>query len=141
MPPADVVLDTDIASRFQKGPAPAWAIPHLLGARTWLTFVTVGELTKWMEVRRWGARRRGELDRWIAARPVLPYDRRIARAWGELAAAAQHRGRPRPQNDTWIAACCIHHGIPLMTGNAKDFRDFADHDGLLLLTDPAHPNA
>lgn len=132
MPYGDVVLDTDIASRIHKGGAPSWVPPLVAGARTWLTFMTVGELVKWSEARRWGERRRAELQRWIADRPILPYDRQVAGRWGQLAAAAERRGRPRPQNDTWIAACCIHHGIPLITGNAKNFRDFAAHDGSIL---------
>lgn len=64
---------------------------------------------------------------------MIPYDAEVARAWGRLAAGAQRRGRPRPQNDTWIAACCIHHGVPLLTLNQPDFEDFRAHDGLLLL--------
>lgn len=80
---------------------------------------TVGELWKWAEVRSWGAASRDRLSTWIARRPVLPYDDEVARAWGRLAAGAQRRGRPRPQNDTWIAACCIRHGVPLITLNAK----------------------
>ena len=56
--------------------------------------------------------------------------------WGRLAARAQLRGRPRPQNDTWIAACCVRHDVPLVTLNIKDFRDYAEHDGLRLLGEP-----
>lgn len=129
---ADVVLDTDIASAFQKGRAPDWAVRHVIGARVWLTFVTVGELWKWAEIRSWGSPRRGQLETWLTARPVIPYDTEVARTWGRLAAGAQRRGRPRPQNDTWIAACCVHHGVPLLTLNDRDFRDFSEHDGLLL---------
>src|SRR5437879_1444633 len=44
------------------------------------------------------------------------------------------RGRPRPQNDMWIAACCIRHGLPLVTLNTKDFADFSRYDGLVLLS-------
>jgi predicted nucleic acid-binding protein len=47
---------------------------------------------------------------------------------------AQRRGRPRPLNDTWIAACCIKGGLPLLTLNRRDFADFAEHDGLVLLS-------
>lgn len=130
---ADVVIDTDVASLLQKRRAPSWVDRHLAGARVWLTFVTVAELAKWAEVRGWGAASRGRLDAWIAQRPVVPYDSGIARMWGRLAAAAQRRGRPRPQNDTWIAACCIHHRVPLVTLSTKDFADFASHDGLILL--------
>jgi toxin FitB len=44
------------------------------------------------------------------------------------------RGRPRPLNDTWIAACCIEGGLPLITLNRRDFADFAEHNGLVLLS-------
>jgi predicted nucleic acid-binding protein len=50
---------------------------------------------------------------------------KVARVWGEMSAYAQRRGRPRPQNDTWIAACCLAFEIPLATLNVKDFEDFA----------------
>jgi predicted nucleic acid-binding protein len=52
---------------------------------------------------------------------------------GEITTAAQRRGRPRPFNDSWIAACCIEGGLPLLTLNRRDFADFAEHDGLVLL--------
>jgi hypothetical protein len=35
------------------------------------------------------------------------------------------RGRPRPVNDTWVAACCLVHGIAMATFNVKDYTDFA----------------
>lgn len=38
-----------------------------------------------------------------------------------------------PQNDSWIAACCLTYGAPLATLNRKDFRDFAEHEGLILV--------
>ena len=64
---------------------------------------------------------------------VLPYDNRVAIRWGELQANAQLRGRPRPVNDSWIAACCLVRGLPLATFNIKDFTDFAEHEGLELV--------
>ena len=130
---ADVVIDTDVASVLQKGRAPDWVHRHLVGARVWLTFVTVAELWKWAEVRSWGERTRSGLETWISGRPVIPYDEEVARTWARLAAGAQRRGRPRPHNDTWIAACCLRHGLALVTLNKKDFTDFAEHDGLILL--------
>ncbi|MGH3238337.1 MAG: hypothetical protein ACRDOH_34780 [Streptosporangiaceae bacterium] len=54
---------------------------------------------------------------------------------GELAGQAQLRGRPRPQNHAWIAACCLRHQMPLVTLNTADFEDFAEHHGLVLLGD------
>ncbi len=130
---ADIAIDTDVASSLQKGAEPAWVRDHVVGSRTWLTFVTVGELSKWARVRGWSEVKQARLHGWIAMRPVIPYDREIARTWGGLAGNAQRRGRPRPQNDTWIAACCIQLGVPLITLNRKDFTDFATHKGLVLL--------
>ena len=64
---------------------------------------------------------------------LLPFDEVVAIRWGELQANAQLRGRPRPVNDSWIAACCLVHGIPLAAFNTKDFTDYAEHDGLSLI--------
>lgn len=132
---ADVVIDTDVASVLQKGRAPAWVNRRIAGQRVWLTFVTVGELWTWAEARSWGTTNRVRLTAWVARRPLIPFDDEVARTWARLAASAQQRGRPRPQNDTWIAACCIRHGLPLITLNTKDFEDFARDDGLVLLGD------
>lgn len=134
---ADVVIDTDVASLLLKGREPDWVGAALLGATVWLTFVTIGELAKWAEVRSWGPPARRRLDTWVADRPVIPYDGEVALVWGHLAGAAQLRGRPRPQNDTWVAACCVRHGVPLLTLNTKDFVDFVAHDRLVLLQPPA----
>jgi hypothetical protein len=98
-----------------------------------LTFVTVGELTQWAELRQWGPRNREMLDSWLADKPVIPAGKSVAVVWGELSAAATRRGRPRPVNDTWIAACCIAYGVPFATLNVKDFADFAVHAGLSLV--------
>jgi toxin FitB len=84
-------------------------------------------------MRQWGGPRRAELTSSLAARPTLPYTDDVARTWGEISAHAARRGRPRPQNDTWIAACCLVYGLPLATLNIKDFEDFAEHEGLVLL--------
>jgi predicted nucleic acid-binding protein len=52
-----------------------------------------------------------------------------------VAGAAPGRGRPRPQNDTWIAACCLRYQVPLVTLNTADFSDFAAHHSLVLLSE------
>jgi len=53
---------------------------------------------------------------------------------GQLSVEAERRGRARPINDTWIAACCLVADLPLATLNLKDFEDFAEHDGLRLIS-------
>jgi hypothetical protein len=104
----------------------------LIGKTVCITFVTLGELTKWTLVRNWGPTRLAGLEAWRQHVTLLPFNRTVATTWGALQARGQLRGRPRPVNDTWIAACCVVERLPLATFNTKDFQDFADHDGLEL---------
>lgn len=108
-----VVLDTDVASLRFKGQLPMPIFARLAGRRPLITFVTLAELTKWAELRKWGHTRRVELAHWLAGVAVLPGTEDVAAVWGKITAAAIQRGRPRPMNDTWIAACCLVHDLPL----------------------------
>jgi predicted nucleic acid-binding protein len=127
-----VVLDTDVASQnFKRRPAPI--LTRLIGLDPIITFVTRAELVKWAEVHGWGLHNRQRLTQWLTGMPTLPGGEAVADTWGLLAAAANKRGRPRPQNDMWIAACCLTYDLPLATLNVKDFEDFAEHHGLELL--------
>ena len=131
-PPGAVVLDTDVASRSFKGRLPPTMAARLVGRQPLLTFVAIGELTQWTKIRHWGPRNLADLDTWLVDKPVIAAARSIGVIWGELSAKATLRGRPRPVNDTWVAACCLAYGLPLATLNIKDFADFAEHDGLVL---------
>jgi predicted nucleic acid-binding protein len=128
-----VVLDTDVASLSFRNRLPPRLAARLVGRQPLLSFVTVGELTKWTKLRHWGPRNTAMLDGWLSDKPVIPGSRSIAAIWGNLSATANQRGRPRPVNDTWIAACCLAYDLPLATLNLKDFKDFAEHHGLRLL--------
>jgi predicted nucleic acid-binding protein len=128
-----VVLDTDAASHLFRGRVDEALTQAMLGSTLAVTFVTVGELTKWTLVRRWGPQRLAKLQNFLSELVVLPYSPRVAVTWGDLQAHAQLRGRPRPVNDTWIAACCLVRELPLITYNRKDYEDFANHEGLTLL--------
>ncbi len=70
---------------------------------------------------------------WLGNVVILPYSEAVAVTWGELQAQAVRRGRPRPVNDTWIAACCLVRDLPLATLNVKDYADFAEHESFALL--------
>ena len=129
-----VVLDTDVASlSFKRRDLPPPVVAALVGNQPCITFVTLAELIKWSVLREWGQNYRHRLELWLGNVLVLPYDEDVARTWGTIAAYAVRRGRPRPQNDMWIAACCLSYGVPLATLNIKDFADFAEHEGLLLV--------
>jgi len=85
------------------------------------------------QIQQWGGVRRGGLDLWMAKEMILSADLDVARVWGVITAGARRRGRTPSLNDTWIAACCLESGLPLPTLNRRDFADFAEHDGLVLL--------
>jgi predicted nucleic acid-binding protein len=129
-----VVLDTDVVSRLHKRTLPASLLGQLVGMAPCVTFVTLGELEKWAVLRAWGHQRRASLAHWLDGVPRLGYDDEVARVWGRLAGEAVRRGRTRPTNDMWNAACCLVEGLPLATLNVKDYTDFADHHGLTLIT-------
>jgi predicted nucleic acid-binding protein len=127
------VLDTDVASLLHRRKLTGPLATRLIGREPLITFVTYGELTKWAEIRHWGPRRREELAGWLSGIPVLPGDEPVAAIWGRLSAAAVRRGRPRPVNDMWVAACCLAYEVPLATLNLKDYEDFKEHHGLRIL--------
>ncbi|HEX5403986.1 MAG TPA: type II toxin-antitoxin system VapC family toxin [Pseudonocardiaceae bacterium] len=128
-----VVLDTDVASLIIKGKLPVDAARLLVGRVPIITFVTLAELTRWVEQRQWGPHRRERLAQWLAGKHVLHSNDDVARTWGTITAYASRRGRPRPMNDSWIAACCLSYDVPLATLNVRDYEDFASHEGLIIL--------
>jgi len=130
-----VVLDTDVSSGLIKQKLPSELVRALVGHELAVTFVTVGELTKWVYLRELGQRRRTEIEAWIARRPRIPAAADVARKWGEIVAYAEKRGRPQPVNDSWIAACCLAYDLPLATLNVADFKDYVEYEGLRLIAE------
>lgn len=128
-----IVLDTDVASTILRERLTDPLRSRLAGHSLCITFVTLGELTQWRVIRDWGPRRMANFEAWRHRVGLLPYDETVAVKWGEIQGNAHLRGRPRPVNDSWIAACCLAHDLPLATLNTKDFADYASHDGLHLI--------
>lgn len=131
--PGPVVVDTDVASALiRRSIEPAMARALSRGPLC-ITFVTVGELFLWTQLRGWGASSRERVRAWLHGVTVIDSDERVSQTWGEVAAFARRRGRPRPLNDSWVAACCLAHGLPLATSNVKDYLDYVEHEGLELV--------
>lgn len=128
-----VVLDTDVASAALRNRLPANITARLVRSTPCITFVTLGELTKWTVVRDWGPRKLEHLAAWRRNVVLLPFDERVSISWGHIEARAQKRGHPHPVNDSWIAAVCIARNHPLITFNLKDFEDYAANEGLQLI--------
>jgi predicted nucleic acid-binding protein len=82
-----VVLDTDVSSLSLKHRLPPQVLVRLIGKQPCVTFVTVGELTQWAELRQWGRRNRDALEHWLGGVIVLPYSEEVARMWGRISAS------------------------------------------------------
>ena len=72
-----VVLDTDVASHAFLGKLSRQHAARLTSSIVCITFVTLGELTKWTEIRSWGPRRRESLARWLDRVLLLDFDDRV----------------------------------------------------------------
>lgn len=116
------LLDTCIISYFMKKHSLAESYaPLIQGSVLAISFITVGELYCWAETKKWGEKRRNELDVYLKNFIVIPYDNEIARCYGRIVAERASNGKPIGNNDAWIAACAVHHSVSLVTHNEKDF--------------------
>src|SRR5680860_1594668 len=129
-----IVLDTAVASRIIKRTLPGTLATAWAGVQATIPFVPFGKLTKGINVRDLCERLLSIINSWIDAQPVVGGGPEGAHKWGEITAFTQLRGRPRPSNDSWIAAVCLTFEFPLATLNVKDFEDIAEYKGLEILT-------
>ena len=77
-----IILDTDVASLSIKNSLPPALLRELLGAQVGITFVTLGELSRWALLRKWGKQKVAGLEAWLSTRPTLPYSDDVARKMG-----------------------------------------------------------
>ncbi len=57
----------------------------------------------------------GRVERLAAVCPVLGCDVETARQYGTVKNELRRKGRPIPENDIWIAATALQHGLILVT--------------------------
>ena len=139
-----MVVDTNLISlmvklkhgRLKKDEARAqWYEAHLKGQDMVRAFPTEAELQVWLQ-RLPQDQRKTEYARGIQEvldqTGLIDGTEVVAHQWarimsaGEAAARLHVReaGNPKREaqlNDTWIAACALAHGLPLVTDNGKDF--------------------
>ncbi|MEU8420535.1 hypothetical protein AB0C15_06645 [Micromonospora sp. NPDC048835] len=83
-----------MASAILRGRLPERLRARLTGKTLCITFVALGELTKWTALRSWGPRKLADLAQWRSGIVLLPFDEAVSVTWGRLQARAQHRGAP-----------------------------------------------
>ena len=119
-----VVVDTDVASFLFKNNSRALLYKPLLNERTLvLSFMSLAELERWELERQWGAAKTERFQSFLNQFVIFPFHRTLCRAWAEVTHHRRTLGRSISHADAWIAATALHHGLRLVTHNAKDFRD------------------
>ncbi len=120
------LLDTVAAiAILENDPAFPGVLPR--DAKASVSIITMGELYAAAEN---SARVQANLQRFIefaSRRHVLLCDDQTARQYAGISQQLRRKGRPIPQNDMWIAALAMQHGLTLVTRDAH----FSYIDGLL----------
>lgn len=125
-----VLLDTCVLSevhKFDPNPAVISAITELDTSRTFVSVITIGELTNGFALLPRG-RRRSEVEAWVRATDaafagrVLPVDADVARTWGQLGAHVHNSGFHLAAPDGLIAATALVHRLMVLTRNVKDLQ-------------------
>ena len=111
------LLDTNIVIALFAGEV---AVREQLGqaAEVFVPSIVIGELC-------FGAQKSGRpqdnlarIDEFAARSVVLGCDTDTARRYGQVKHLLRLQGRPIPENDIWIAAMALQHGLTLVTRDA-----------------------
>jgi tRNA(fMet)-specific endonuclease VapC len=88
--------------------------------------LVIGELLYGARKSARSAENLARIEQFAAACALLPCDLETARRYGEIKHALRRKGRPLPENDIWVAAVALQHGLTLVTRD----RHFREVDGL-----------
>lgn len=95
-----IVHDTDVASGSIKQNLPPSLLSKIAPHEAAITFVTVGELTRWVFARDLGVRRRDQIEQVISATPKIPAGVDVAAGpfhWRTTCACPPTWCTPRPR--------------------------------------------
>ena len=117
-----VAVDTDVVSYLHKGDTRADLYrSHVDSKILLISFMTVAELERWVLVRKWGERRRHDLEVFLRRFTVIESDRELCKKWAATTQIARLAGMPIGTADAWIAATALLYGVPLVTHNKADY--------------------
>jgi tRNA(fMet)-specific endonuclease VapC len=117
----EYLLDTNIVIALFANEAVV--IDHLRGAEeVFIPSIVMGELY-------YGARKSSRtkenvarIDEFVSNNVILNCDIETARSYGQVKDKLRAKGRPIPENDVWIAALALQHGLTLISRDSH-FRD------------------
>ena len=123
-----ILLDTNVLSELTK-PAPSERVADWLAEneqRLALSAVTMAELRFGIVRLPEGARKTSLLRFWQSTKEqfkgrIFAFDERAAEVYGDMAAAAERKGRRMNVADTQIAAIAMVHKMTVATRDYSDF--------------------
>ena len=125
------LLDTNILVAAIKGnPAVVAALHSLAPADLLLSSVVLGELETGVIKSAWPERNRRQLLALVDHLELVPVDRTVALAYGQIRTTLERQGTPIGANDLWIAAQAQALNAVLVTDNT---REFSRVEGLALI--------
>lgn len=124
----EFVVDTSVVVDYFGGEP---AVTRLLeqSKPVYIPVVVLGELLTGARKSRRVAENVGQIERFARRNHVLSCDPATADHYADIADQLRVRGTPIPQNDIWIAAVAVQHGLPLATRDAH----FQRVDALLMV--------
>lgn len=105
-------LDTSIVVRCLRGDPSLIGRVHSLQAPS-ISGVALGELYSGAVVSRRSEAEICKIDAFIARCRLVFQDKLTSAVYADVKVALRRAGTPIPENDIWIAALCIKHGLEL----------------------------
>lgn len=137
VPAGPLALDTDVFSYIEMRKGPYQDFTPLVGTRPLaLPFPVVGELKVNALRHGLGVKRIAALEAAIKRCTVIPSDARVVNTWAEIYSKFKDQLKGGGVNDMWVAACCLVHGLPLVTNNLSDFQKIQTRHSALELVHP-----
>lgn len=125
------LLDTNIlVAAIMGNPAVVGALHSLAPADLLLSSVVLGELETGVIKSAWPERNRRQLLALVDHLELVPVDRTVALAYGQIRATLERQGTPIGANNLWIAAQAQALNAVLVTDNT---REFSRVEGLALI--------
>ena len=116
----ELLFDTNVISYVINGHSFAKLYEnYFFGTVICISFMTEAELLRGAYKKQWGARRLGNLKRFIERCRVLHSDPKMVDTWAQL---KDIPGKNISDADAWIAATALVYNLPLVSHNADDFR-------------------
>jgi len=112
-----LILDTNALSAWAEGLAPVEA-PLRSAQRLVVPSIVLGEYYFGIRQSRYRRRHEGWLRRHLPLAEVATVTSGTADIYAEIRLRLKRTGTPIPSNDTWIAALCRQHALPVLSNDA-----------------------